>query len=271
MWRSFRAGSRVRGSFRRLAENKRAAGVAEIGRLRLVEKVRRRCEEEEEKEKEKEEADDASDEHRKLADLKSDQTLPRLQELPLPTVAELHRSPVDWILLKGLNKQNELVVVVKQVFPRPDTLQKLQAAIDALRRQPMPATQEGRDKRQAQRNELSKLVVLLPDDQSGQLYEIPTNVIDSIIYHEDLIIRRATVLIDQGRFRDAFELLCPLARRALDWKGLKEQTQRLVYLEAKRASKPAISNQPLPRWRSCIFRTAIIRSCRNAWAKRSTS
>ena len=45
------------------------------------------------------------------------------------------------------------------------------------------------------------------------------------------------MLIDAEKFRDAFELLFPLARQSPDWKGLKDQTQRLVFLEAQRALK----------------------------------
>jgi tetratricopeptide (TPR) repeat protein len=183
----------------------------------------------------KNDEDDSSEEHGKLADLKSDQPLPHLRDLPVPTVEQLHKLPVDWIVLKGPFKENALVVVVKQVFPRPDTLKKMQAALDDLRRRPPPATQQDREKLAAQRNELSKLVVTLPGEAEGQLYEIPINVIDRIVYHEDLIVRRAAVLIDGGRFRDAFELLCPLARQVPDWKGLKDQNQRLVFLEAEQA------------------------------------
>jgi tetratricopeptide (TPR) repeat protein len=181
--------------------------------------------------------EDAPAERGKLADLKSDQSLPRIQDLQVPSVEQLHKSPVDWLLLKGPNKGNELVVVVKQVFPRPDTLKKLQTALEELRHRPAPTTQAEREKRAAQRNELSKLVVTLPGEGDAQLYEVPTNVIDSIIYHEDLIIRRAGMLIDAEKFRDAFELLFPLARQSPDWKGLKDQTQRLVFLEAQRALK----------------------------------
>ena len=130
-----------------------------------------------------------------------------MQELPVPTVEQLHKSPVDWILLKGPNKDNELVVVVKPVFPRPDTLKKLQTALDELRHRPAPTTQAEREKRAAQRNELSKLVVTLPGEGEGQLYEIPTNVIDSIIYHEDLIIRRAADA-DRRRKRSATRSSC---------------------------------------------------------------
>lgn len=187
------------------------------------------------KSKKTDDEDDAADERHKLSDLKSEQALPHLQDLAVPTVEQLHKSPVDWIVLKGFGKGNGLVVVVKQVFPRPDTLKKLQTALDELRRQPPPTTQAEREKRTAQRNDLSKLVVMLPGEAEGQLYEIPTNVIDSIVYHEDLIIRRAAMLIDGGRFRDAFELLCPLARQTPGWKGLKDQTQRLVFLEGQRA------------------------------------
>jgi ABC-type transport system substrate-binding protein len=185
----------------------------------------------------KNDEDDSSDERGKLADLKADQPLPRLSELEVPTVEQLHQAPVDWIVLKGPNKDKASVVVVKQVFPRPDTLKKLQTALDELRRRPPPATQQDREKLTAQRTELTKLVVTLPGESEGQLYEIPTNVIDYILYHEDLIIRRAAVMIDGGQFRDAFELLYPLARQAPEWKGLKDQTQRLVFLEAERAVK----------------------------------
>ena len=79
------------------------------------------------------------------------------------------------------------------------------------------------------------------------------------------------MLIDAWRFRDAFELLCPLARQAPDRKGSKEQTQRLVFLEAQRALEAGDLESALPRWRSCTFRTAITPSFSHAWARWSKS
>jgi tetratricopeptide (TPR) repeat protein len=189
------------------------------------------------KSKTADDADKSSDERRKLSDLNGENALPYLRDLAVPTVQQLHDSQVDWLVLKGPFKDKQRVVVVKQVFPRPDTLKKLEAALEELRRQPAPTTAVERAKRLAQRNELSSLVVMLPSESEGQLFEIPTNVIDSIIYHEDLIIRRAALLIDGGRFRDAFELLCPLAQQTPGWKGLTEETQRLMFLEAEQGLK----------------------------------
>jgi tetratricopeptide (TPR) repeat protein len=189
------------------------------------------------KSKKADEADKAADERRQLSELKGDKAPPYLTELSVPTVEQLHNSPGDWLVLKGPIKEKQRALVVKQVFPRPDTLKKLEAALEELRRQPPPTTPAERAKRLAQRNELSNLVVSLPGESEGQLYEIPTNVIDYIIYHEDLIIQRAALLIDGGSFRDAFELLYPLAQQAPGWKGLTEQTQRLVFLEGEKALK----------------------------------
>ncbi len=113
---------------------------------------------------------------------------------------------------------------------------------------------------------------MLPGEGEGQLYEIPTNVIDSIIYHEDLIVRRAAVLIDGGQFRDAFELLCPLARQSPDWKGLKDQTQRLVFLEAQRALKAERSRVgPHFVGGTAPSEPRLPAAARACWARSSTS
>jgi len=181
--------------------------------------------------------DESSDQdRRKLSELRDEETLPRLQELTVPTTEELQKRPVDWIVLKGPNKGNELVVVTRPVFPRPDTLKKLEAALEELRRKPRPATEEERLKLAAQRVDLQNLIITLPDDKQGQLYEIPTNVINHIVYHEDLIIRRAGLLIEEQHFRDAFEMLYSIERDAPTWNGLKEATQRLLFLESEQAS-----------------------------------
>ena len=206
--------------------------------------------------------EDASAEHGKLADLKSDQSLPRIKDLQVPSVEQLHKSPVDWLLLKGPNKDNELVVVVKQVFPRPDTLKKLQTALEELRHRPAPTTQAEREKRAAQRNELSKLVVTLPGEGDAQLYEIPTNVVDSIIYHEDLIIRRAGMLIDAEKFRDAFELLFPLAGNRPTGRGSKTRLSGSCSSKPSVPSKPRIWSRPSLPWRNCTSKTATTRNCK---------
>jgi hypothetical protein len=186
----------------------------------------------EKKEKEADD-DDAKDESKKLKDLKNEQKLPRLSELSVPTVAELSSRPVDWLVLAGGNKADPDALVVKQVFPRPDTLKKLAAALEELRQRPRPATPEEREKLESQKADLQKLMVTLPDDATGQIYEIPTFRIDRIIYHEDLTSRRAGLLADEKKFRDALELLYPLERTAPTWKGLEDQSRRMLLKEAE--------------------------------------
>jgi tetratricopeptide (TPR) repeat protein len=195
--------------------------------------------------KEAEDAKEEADQQKKLHELQANMHLPRLEEMAVPTVDQLRTSPVDWLVLKGFAKSFEkggpvdhgrqMVIVVKQVFPRPDTLKKLQTALDALRALPPAETAAEREKRAVQRKELSSLVVTLPGGAAGELYEIPTSVIDFIIYHEDLIVRRAALLIDAGSFREAYELLFALNRQAHDWPGIREQTLRLEYLEGTKA------------------------------------
>ncbi len=179
------------------------------------------------------EDDDSSDDSKKLGDLKKQQKFPRLAEMAVPTVAQLNQRPVDWLVLDSLNKGNPEVLAVKQVYPRPDTLQKMADELATLRKRPRPATTEEREKLDAQKADLQKLMIALPNDTAGQLYEIPTNKIDRIIYHEDLIIRRAGLLADQNRFRDALELLYPLERTVPRWKGLKEEARRMLLREAR--------------------------------------
>ena len=179
------------------------------------------------------EDDDSSDDSKKLGDLKKQQKFPRLAEMAVPTVAQLNQRPVDWLVLDSLNKGNPEVLAVKQVYPRPDTLQKMADELAALRKRPRPTTTEDREKFDAQKADLQKLMIALPNDTAGQLYEIPTNKIDRIIYHEDLIIRRAGLLADQNRFRDALELLYPLERTVPRWKGLKEEARRMLLREAR--------------------------------------
>jgi Bacterial extracellular solute-binding proteins, family 5 Middle len=175
----------------------------------------------------------ASDESKRLKDLKSEQKLPQLLDMSVPTVAELNRRPVDWLVLAGNNKGNPEVLVVKPVFPRPDTLRKLSDAFDELRKRPRPTNPDEREKFETQKADLQKLMVSLPDDASGQIYEIPTGKIDHIVYHEDLVIRRAGLLADEKKFRDALELLYPLERTAPKWKGLEDLSRRMLLSEAE--------------------------------------
>src|SRR5262249_32183557 len=125
------------------------------------------------------------------------------------------------------------VLVVKQVFPRPDTLKRMADALEELRKRPRPSTPDEREKLDTEKANLQKLMITLPDDATGTIYEIPTSKIDRIVYHEDLTIRRAALLADQKQFRDALELLYPLERTVPKWKGLEEECRRMLLREAE--------------------------------------
>jgi tetratricopeptide (TPR) repeat protein len=193
----------------------------------------------EKKEKEEPEEDSKDASKKKLKELKSELKLPHLSEMAVPTVAELHRRPVDWLVLQGTIKENRDVLVVKPIFPRPETLKKIAAALEELRKRPRPASPEEREKLDTQKADLQKLMVTLPEDSTGQIYEIPTHLVDEIVYHEDLSIRRAGLLVDEGKYRDALELLYPLQRTVPTWKGLEDQSRRLLYREADAALRRA--------------------------------
>ncbi len=191
--------------------------------------------------------------------------------MTVPTVAQLNQRPVDWLVLDSSNKGNPEVLAVKQVYPRPDTLQKMADELASLRKRPRPATTEEREKLDEQKADLLKLMIALPDDTAGQLYEISTNKIDRIIYHEDLIIRRAGLLADQNKFRDALELLYPLERTVPGWKGLKEEARRMLLREARTSIQ---SGDYLEAWMSLTElrrATALILACKRSWATLPTN
>jgi hypothetical protein len=230
---AFQGGSNRPG--RRVPKEAGAAREPQPPKKRSKKEKEKDQEKEKEKETEESDAKGASDDSKRLKDIKSEQKLPRLADMAVPTVAELNRRPVDWLVLEGNNKANPEVLAVKPVFPRPDTLKKLSDAFDELRRHPRPTNPDEREKWETQRADLQKLLVSLPDDASGQLYEIPTGKIDHIVYHEDLTIRRAGLLAEDKRFRDSLELLYPLERTAPKWKGLEDLARHMLLSEAEAA------------------------------------
>ncbi len=162
-----------------------------------------------------------------------DLPLPSLEEMQVPTVEELHKQQLDWIIV--LQKDAERVLVTKRVNPRPDTIAKMQAAIEESKKWPRPETDEEREDQKKKRNDLNYLTIFLPGEADENEYQIHLNSIRRIIYHEDLILRRAGLFMDEGKLRDAFELIFALERQLPNWSGLAESKNRLVFLEADAA------------------------------------
>lgn len=184
-----------------------------------------------------------------------DLPLPRLADMPIPTVEELFKNPVDWIVVE-LDKE-EKVLVVKPVSPRPDTVAKMEAAIEESKKWPKPANDEERQKQREQREELNWITLQLAGEMAedpipsansedaavpeGELlvneYQMQFKLIKRIIYHEDLILKRAEIFMDEGKLRDAFELIYTLERRLPNWPTLVATRNRLLFFEADAALK----------------------------------
>ncbi|MBW3539930.1 MAG: hypothetical protein KY476_06650 [Planctomycetes bacterium] len=149
--------------------------------------------------------------------------LPTLDRMEVPSRETLLTGqPVDWIVIR-----NDKVIVTRPVYPRPDTLAKIDKAIEELRLQARNLSQEEyREKRQ----KLQKLAVFLPGDEEA--FEIDRDTIQKILHHEDLLLMRADKLIEEEKFRDAFELIYLLKRKLPDWPGLDRRQNDLLFAEA---------------------------------------
>jgi len=172
------------------------------------------------------------------ADKTPEAKLPKFEEMKLPSMKELlEGQPIDWIVLK-----NDDVVVTAPIYPRPNTLEKMQAKIDAGIKGPRPTPPEEREKRKEQLRKLHIIEVILQGKRQDPEYQLDMKYVDRIIYHEDLMIQRTNKLMDQGKLASAYEMLFSLTRRQPKWPGLKGAGQKILFLEGQariQAHRPA--------------------------------
>ncbi|NQV28803.1 MAG: hypothetical protein HQ518_30995 [Rhodopirellula sp.] len=174
-----------------------------------------------------------------------DPPLPLLEELKVPSTEQLlTEQPVDWLVLKPDNR----VLMVRPVLPRPDTLEKMKLNQEALKSAATRPKREAGESAEQYRERIAKLldesenlVVALPDvvaaTRSDGADEYKLNAkrnIERIIYHEDLMLQRADIQMNEGELEKAFEMLLVLQRRVSDWPGYAERRNRLVFEEAKK-------------------------------------
>ncbi len=174
-----------------------------------------------------------------------DDPLPLYEDLEVPTTAQLlTEQPVDWLLLKPDNR----VLMVRPVLPRPDTLAKMAANQEALKsvatrpkREAGESAEEYRERIAQLLDRSENLVVALPDlvaaersDGSDEYTLNAKRLIERIIHHEDLMLQRADIQMNEGELEKAFEMLLVLQRREPDWPGYTERRNRLVFEEAKK-------------------------------------
>lgn len=136
--------------------------------------------------------------------------LPKYADLQLPSAEELLRTkPFDWIALKNLE-----AIVVEPVGPRPDTLIKLNSDYERYL-QGTAGRSEGQERLKELRLQFRRLEITLFEPGEGQDpdYLVETKLIQKIDYFEDLILRRANLLIDEGKISLAYDLLMLVDRR----------------------------------------------------------
>jgi len=157
--------------------------------------------------------------------------LPALEDLETPSVKQLMTEPPrDWILLNT----NE-VLIVESVAPRPQTLEKRLAEIEEKKE--LRARAQGAEKEQLSEElkDLQSLAVVLPGTGEGAgEFNLPIRRIRGFIHHEDHMLRRIELLLDEEEIDQPLEILDRLRKTWADWPGMDEMHQRILFVDAKK-------------------------------------
>ena len=126
-------------------------------------------------------------------------SLPRLAEMKLPSAEELLRGEkLDWIVLSD---EEEHVLVTEPVFPRPDTITKMQKALDDKLKERKNLTGEALERFREELDDLAHIEVQMPAQYNETQYRLHMDKVSRIIHHEDQILMRIDRLIQQENFR----------------------------------------------------------------------
>lgn len=157
-----------------------------------------------------------------------EEALPTLEEMVLPSAGDLLTKPArDWIVLNTGG-----VLAVESVSPRPNTLALRLELLEAKEEERRKLPLDQRDAITAEILQLGDFYVLMPDLPGSPEYKFPLRRIVQIIHHEDLILRRMNLLLDEGDINTALELLTRLRKTYPDWPGLEEAYHRLLFVDA---------------------------------------
>ena len=157
-----------------------------------------------------------------------EETLPTLEEMVLPSAGDLLTKPArDWIVLNTGG-----VLVVESVTPRPNTLVLRQKQLEDKEEERRKLPLDQRDAITAEILELNQFYILIPDLPGSPEYKLPLRRIVEIIHHEDLMLRRMSLLLDDGDINTAMELLTRLRKTYNDWPGLEDTYHRLLFVDA---------------------------------------
>ena len=175
--------------------------------------------------------------HAAMADEKVEKSeLPKLTEMQLPTADDLLRADdsngkaFDWIVLKASLEADRTVLVVSPLEIRPDTLRTMAETyvkVEATK----PKNEEERDERTTRLKNLKQLIVKLPGNAVAE-YSLPISTIDHIILFEELMLRRADELLEEGDIRKAYELLLRVEKEFPAWEFSKPRFESLLLVES---------------------------------------
>lgn len=154
--------------------------------------------------------------------------LPLLEEMTIPSASELLTGQkVTWIIL-----DNQRVVVSRPVQPRPRTLEIQAKKLFDLRTAGIPGNPAKRAAFEQQVYELRRIRGGFIDAVEAPEFLILTSRIDKIWHHEDLLLKRAELLIKDEKYPEAYELLFTLRNIDSNWPGLAEAHHQFLFLNA---------------------------------------
>jgi hypothetical protein len=151
--------------------------------------------------------------------------LPSIDQMELPSFERLMKGPaVDWIVL-----HTKKVIEVEPVFPRPGTLPEIDQKVKQAMRKAgdPPESEEAKQKRLA----LSYLPVTLLEGEERD-YKLHVRFISSIVYYEEMMLKRIDQLLDDRKVRQAYELISALENRQDAWPGVAARKDRVLFIEA---------------------------------------
>ncbi|MCR9200305.1 MAG: ABC transporter substrate-binding protein [Planctomycetaceae bacterium] len=162
-----------------------------------------------------------------------DDELPKIDEMmqQIPSFKDLMDAAdsgdeVDWIVLK-----DDRVIVSTPVYPRPDTLKKIEAERTKLEGQ-RGGSREERTARRNRLEQLRKLTLSLPENQAEDLL-LPLNQVQKVISFERLMLWRVDELLDQGEIARAYQMMLVVDRRAPNWEESTPRFDNLLITEAQ--------------------------------------
>ncbi|QDU38863.1 Bacterial extracellular solute-binding protein, family 5 Middle [Maioricimonas rarisocia] len=190
-----------------------------------------------------------------LADDEDDGSLPLFEDLTIPTAQQLlGEPPRDWIVLKTGE-----VLFVEPLSPRPDTLGWLEFKIAEKRKERSGLTGEALDQYLRELDEFNYLHVSVPQVAEETEFRLPTRKIEEILHHEDLMLRRIDLLLDEGNLPVAYELLHRLERDRADWPGIPDRHNRLLFAEGEQLLEQGKTEFALIRLEQLYGRDAVHR------------